>query len=131
VPDGLSSPQHANQYSGGAEPCEACAIARSGAAACADDPSLTGANVAIDSDVVVISGPRIVGQVVVPHQHVSGLEELPPPRRALVLAAIRRAAVAVGGGTSESQAQIVVSTESPASPSHVSFRVLPPDYSET
>ena len=81
----------------------------------------------VESDVVVISGPHIVGRVVVPQQHIGGLEELPMPARAQVLAAIRRAAEVVGARDPGSPARVVVSTDSPASASHVSFHVLPPD----
>ena len=47
----------------------------------------------------MISGPRITGQLIVPRQHIGGLEELSLPRRAQVLAAIRRATAAVGSGS--------------------------------
>ena len=80
----------------------------------------------VESDVAVISGPNISGRVVVPHQHIGGLEELSLPSRAQVLAAIRRAAELVGASDPESPAQVVVSTDSPASVSHISFHVLPP-----
>ena len=123
---GLGSPQHADQHSSDAERCEACAVARSGAAG-GIGSWLAGATVTVDTDVVVISGPRIAGQVIVPRQHIGGLEELPLPRRAQVLAAIRRAAAVVGAGEPRSPARVVVSTDSPASASHVCFHVLPPD----
>ena len=123
---GLGSPQHADQHSADAERCEACAVARSGAAR-GVGPWLAGATVTVEADVVVISGPRIAGRVIVPRQHVGGLEELPLPRRAQVLAAIRRAAGVVGAGEPRSPVRVVVSTDSPASASHVCFHVLPPD----
>lgn len=126
MPQGLSSPEREDQQSDDAGPCEACAVASSGAAR-GVGPWLAGATVTVESDVVVISGPLIPGRVVVPHQHVGGLEELPLPRRAQVLAAIRRAAGVVGGRDPRSPARVVVSTESPASASHVCFHVLPPD----
>ena len=122
----VGSPQHADEHSSEAERCEACAVARSGATG--DVGSwLAGATVTVDTDVVVISGPRIAGQVIVPRQHVGGLEELSLPRRAHVLAAIRRATAAVGAGEPRSPARVVVSTDSPASASHVCFHVLPSD----
>ena len=126
MPQGLSSPEREDQHSDDAALCEACAVARSGAAH-GVGPWLAGATVTVESDVVVISGPLIPGRVVVPHQHIGGLEELPLPRRAQVLAAIRRAAGVVGAGDPRSPARVVVSRESPASASHVCFHVLPPD----
>jgi hypothetical protein len=122
----VGSPQHADERSSDAERCEACAVARSGAAGGVGS-WLAGATVTVDTDVVVISGPRIAGQVIVPRQHIGGLEELSLPRRAQVLAAIRRAAAVVGTGEPRSPARVVVSTDSPASASHVCFHVLPSD----
>jgi hypothetical protein len=86
---------------------------------------LVDATVTSGTDVVVISGPRITGQLIVPRQHISGLEELSLPRRAQVLAAIRRATAAVGAGAPLSPPRVVVSTDSPASASHICFQVLP------
>jgi hypothetical protein len=126
VQHGLSSPQRADQYSGGAGGCEACAVACSGAVS-GVGAWLSGAEVTVESDVVVISGPRIAGRVVVPHEHIGSLEELPLPRRALVLAAIRRVAAVVGAGDPRALTRVVVSTDSPASASHVCFHVLPTD----
>jgi hypothetical protein len=120
------SPRHADQHASDAEPCEACAVARSGAAG-GIGAWLAGATVTVDRDVVVISGPRLAGQLIVPRQHIGGLEELPLPRRAQVLAAIRRAAAAVGDGAPLSPPRVVVSTDSPATASHVCFQVLPSD----
>ena len=120
----VGSPQHADQDSSDAERCEACAVARSGAAGGVGS-WLAGAEVTVETDVVVISGPRIAGQVIVPRQHIGGLEQLSLPCRARVLAAIRRAAAAVGTGELRSPARVVVSTDSPASASHVCFHVLP------
>jgi hypothetical protein len=122
----VGPPVRAGQRSSDAERCEACAVARSGAAGGVGS-WLAGATVTVDTDVVVISGPRIAGQVIVPRQHIGGLEELPPPRRAQVLAAIRRAAAAVGTEEPRSPARVVVSTGPPASASHVCFHVLPSD----
>jgi hypothetical protein len=126
VQQGVGSPQPVDRHSSDAEQCEACAVARSGAA-CDLGSWLAGATVTVDTDVVVISGPRIAGQVIVPRQHIGGLEELPLPRRAQVLAAIRRAAAVVGTRELRSPTRVVVSTDSPASASHVCFHVLPPD----
>ncbi len=123
---GLAPPERADQYSADAGACEACAVARSGAA-CGVGPWLDGATLTVETDVVVISGPQIAGRMIVPHQHIRGLEELPLPGRAQVLAAIRRAAGMLGAGDPWSPARVVVSTESPASVSHVCFHVLPPD----
>jgi hypothetical protein len=124
VQEEVGSPQHADQHSSDAERCEACAVARSGAAG-GVGAWLAGAMVTVDTDVVVISGPPIAGQLIVPRQHIGGLEELSLPRRAQVLAAIRRAAAAVGTGGPRSPARVVASTDSPASASHVCFHVLP------
>ncbi len=122
----VGSPQAPDRHSSDAERCEACAVARSGAAG-GIGSWLAGATVTVGTDVVVISGPRIAGQLIVPRQHIGGLEELPLPRRAQVLAAIRRAAAAVGAGEPQSPSRVVVSTDSPASASHVCFQVLPSD----
>ena len=122
----VGSPQHADQHSSDAERCEACAVVRSGGAGNVV-PWLAGATVTVDTDVAVIIGPGIAGQVIVPRQHIGGLEELSLARRAQVLAAIRRAAAVVGAGEPRSPARVVVSTDSPASVSHVCFHVLPSD----
>ncbi len=127
--DGRGSPERAEEDSTGDGPCDACAVAESGAAA-GDGPWLTDAEVAVESDVFVLSGPLISGRVVVPHEHIGGLEELSTLRRGQVLAAIRRAAAVVGEADPRSPARVVVSTASPASPSHVSFHVLPPDHQD-
>ena len=120
------APQHADQPSSDAERCEACAVARTGAAG-GIGSWLAGATVTVGTDVVVISGPPIAGRLIVPRQHIGGLEELSLPRRAQVLAAIRRAAAAVGAGERLSPPRVVVSMDSPASASHVCFKVLPSD----
>ena len=61
------------------------------------DAKCGGAYVAedVDEDVVVISGPELDGLVVVPRQHIGGLEELSDLPRAHVLAALRRATQSV------------------------------------
>jgi hypothetical protein len=126
VQHGLGSQEHVEQHSADAERCLACDVARSGAASDVG-AWLAGATVTVEADVVVISGPRISGRVIVPRQHIGGLEELPLARRAQVLAAIRRAAGVLGTGEPWSPARVVVSTDSPASASHVCFHVLAPD----
>jgi hypothetical protein len=127
VQHGLGSPPHADRHSAETEKCEACAVARSGAA-CGVVPWLNGATVTVEAAVILISWPRIAGRLIVPRHHIGGLEELPLARRAEVLAAIRRASGVVGLEEPPSaQARVIVSTDSPASASHVCFRVLPPD----
>jgi len=79
----------------------------------------------VDEDVVVFSGPELDGLVVVPRQHVGGLEELPDLRRARVLAALRRATRSVRERNPGSVTRVVVMTDPPASEGHVSFHVLP------
>src|SRR5579863_609122 len=69
--------------------CSSCALAGS-----ADQSArLTAGYVAeaIDEEAVVVSRPGLEGLMVVPRQHISGLDELPGPRRARLLAALRRA----------------------------------------
>ena len=122
----VGPPQRADPHSSDAERCEACAVARAGAVG-GVGAWLAGATVTVDTDVVVISGPRIAGQLIVPLQHIGGLEELSLPGRAQVLAAIRRAAAEVGAGEPPSPPRVVVSADSPASASHVCFQVLPSD----
>jgi hypothetical protein len=117
VQQGVGSPEEADEHSSDADPCEACAVARSGAAG-GTGSWLEGATVTTGTDVV---------EIIVPREHVGGLEELPLPRRAQVLAAIRRAAAAVSTGEPPPPPQVVVSTDSPASASHVCFLVLPAD----
>jgi hypothetical protein len=126
VQQGVGSPEEADEHSSDADPCEACAVARSGAAG-GTGSWLEGATVTTGTDVVEIIGPLIAGRLIVPREHVGGLEELPLPRRAQVLAAIRRAAAAVSTGEPPPPPQVVVSTDSPASASHVCFLVLPAD----
>ncbi len=78
-----------------------------------------------DSDVLVTSGPEFAGMVVFPRSHVGGLEELPIPQRAKVLAAVRRATRSVGQENPWSTPRIVVRTDLPASEGHMCFHVLP------
>ena len=109
----------------GAEPCEACELVRSESSR-GTSTWLTGTTVVAQADVLVISGPGIAGQIVLPRDHVGSLEELAIPRRAQVLAAIRAATTTVAPKGSE-PARVVASKDPPASASHLCFRVLPPD----
>jgi hypothetical protein len=80
----------------------------------------------IDEQVVMFTAPEHDGLVVTPRQHVGGLEELPIPRRALVLAALRRAVRTVEARNPQSAgARVVVLTDLPASEGHVCFQVVP------
>jgi len=126
VQHGLGSPPHADQHTGETKECEACGVARSGAADGAGT-WVDGATVTPEPDVVLIQGPRISGRLVLPRQHIAGLDELPLPGRAQVLAAIRRAAGTVRGAEPSSSPRVVISTDPPASASHVCFHVLPPE----
>jgi hypothetical protein len=80
---------------------------------------------AVDEDVVVLSSPGLVGLVVIPRHHVSGLEELPLPQRAHVLAALRRVSLSIGEEFDGSAPSVVVTTDPPASGGHVCFQVVP------
>jgi hypothetical protein len=79
----------------------------------------------IDGDVIVISGPELDGLVVVPRQHVGGLDELSQLCRAHVLAALRRATRSVLERNTGSETTVVVITDPPASEGHACFQVLP------
>jgi len=79
----------------------------------------------IAEDIVVISCPGLDGLVVVPRQHIGGLEELSALRRAHVLAAIRRATRSVLERNPGSETRVVVMTDPPASEGHACFHVLP------
>ncbi len=79
----------------------------------------------VNEDVVVISGPELDRLLVVPRQHIAGLEELSVPDRAHLLAALRRAAQSVEARNPSSAARVVVMTELPASESHVCLHVAP------
>jgi diadenosine tetraphosphate (Ap4A) HIT family hydrolase len=105
--------------------CQSCAIAQSVAGDGAR--SAAGAYVVEDvyEDVVVISGPELDGLVVVPRQHIGGLEELSDLPRAHVLAALRRATQSVRDRNPGSVTRVVVMNCPPASEGHVCFHVLP------
>jgi hypothetical protein len=79
-----------------------------------------------NEDVIVLNEPELHGLVVVPCQHVSGLDELSDRGRARVLAALRRATQSVLIENPESSTTMVsVITEPPASEGHACFQVLP------
>lgn len=78
-----------------------------------------------DEDVLVIGGPVSGGLIIVPRSHVGGLEELPIPQRAKLLAAVRRAAVSVRKENPWSTPRIVARANLPASEGHMTFHVLP------
>ena len=84
----------------------------------------------VDDDVVVISGPEIDGLVVIPRQHIDGIEELTVLGRAHLLAALRRVTQSVQERNPGSATSIVVMTDPPATKDHVWFSVAPSD-SET
>jgi diadenosine tetraphosphate (Ap4A) HIT family hydrolase len=63
--------------------------------------------------------------VVIPRHHVGGLEELPLPQRARVLAALRRLTVSIEAEDHGSDPGVVVTTDPPASNGHVCFQILP------
>ena len=104
--------------------CDSCAIAKWAAGEMTQSVAAYTAE-DVDEDVVVISGPELVGLVVVPRQHVGGLEELSDLRRAHVLAALRRATRSVRDKNPGSVTRVVVMTGPPASEGHVCFHVLP------
>ena len=104
--------------------CRSCAIAQQVA-----DPSTRRITpyVAkdVDEDVVVVSGPELDGFVVIPRQHIGGLEDLPLAPRAHVLAALRRVTLLVQESNPGSAAAVIVMTDLPASEDHVCFQVVP------
>ena len=104
--------------------CRTCAIAQQLAADDQQDRSAY-VSVDVDEDVVVISGPQLAGLVVVPRRHISGLDELPDPDRAHVLAALRRATRSVLERNPGSATTVVVTTDAPASEGHACFHVAP------
>jgi hypothetical protein len=79
----------------------------------------------VDEELLVVSAPGLVGLVVIPSHHLSGLEELPPPQQARVLAALRRVSASVGAECHGSVPRVVVTTAPPASRGHVGFHVAP------
>jgi len=104
--------------------CCSCAIAR-WVAGQSTRPVAAYVAEAVDDEAVVISGPGVDGLVVVPRQHISGLEELSISRRAHVLAALRLATRSISDRNPRSTSRVVVMTDPPASRGHVCFQVLP------
>jgi hypothetical protein len=80
---------------------------------------------AIDDDVVVIREPELDGLVVIPRQHIGGINCLSVPGRARLLAALRRVAQSVRERHPGSATRIVVMTDAPATEGHVCFHVTP------
>ena len=129
---GLDRPQTPNESvrTLPAEPCQTCAVAHqlagqstSGGAGCV--AKVVDEDAVVVEDAVVMSGPQLGGLIVLPRRHVSGLEELPPPRRARVLAALRHATRLVRDANQGAASRVVVMTDPPASVGHVCFHVLP------
>lgn len=104
--------------------CRSCAVAQWVAG---DSTRSEGSYVAedVDENVVVIRGPDFDGLVVVPRQHISGIWELPVPRRARLLAALQRATRSVRERYPGMATSVVVMTDPPASEGHACFHVLP------
>ena len=100
--------------------CGSCTTAQRAA-----DPRSRRPSEHVDEGFFLISGPDLDGWVVVPRPQISGLEELPIPHRASVLAALRRAARSVRIRYPWAMPTIVVRTDLPASEGHVCFQVLP------
>jgi hypothetical protein len=104
--------------------CRSCAIAQWAADLSTRSVARYVAEI-VDEDVVVISGPELDGLLVVPCQHIGGLEELSVPGRGHLLAALRRASLLVQERNSGSATRVVVMTGPPASEAHVCFHVVP------
>ena len=85
----------------------------------------------VDDDVVVISEPELDGFVVIPRQHIGGLEDLSVLGRAHLLAALRRVTQSVQERNPGSATRIVIMTDPPATKDHVCFRVAPSDSEES
>ncbi len=77
----------------------------------------------VDDDVVVIRGPELDGLVVIPRQHIGGLEGLSVLARAHLLAALRRVTQSVKERNPGSATRIVVMNDAPATEDHVCFHV--------
>jgi hypothetical protein len=104
--------------------CRSCAIAQWAAGHGTGSEAVYVAE-DVDEDAVVISGPELDGLVVMPRQHIGGLEELSVLRRAHVLAALQRATRWVLERNPGSGTTVVVMTDPPASQGHACFHVLP------
>ncbi len=104
--------------------CRSCAMAQEVAG---NSTGSTATYVAedVDENVVVISGPEFEGLVVVPRQHISGLDELSVHGRAHLLAALRRATRSVLEMNPGTSTRVVVMTDPPGSEGHACFQVLP------
>ena len=81
--------------------------------------------VANDVDDVVISEPALDGLMVIPRQHIRGLEDLSVHGRAHLLAVLRRVTQSVRERNPGSSTRIVVTTDAPATQDHVCFHVAP------
>jgi len=79
----------------------------------------------IDDDVVAIREPDLEGLVVIPRQHISGINGLSVLGRANLLAALRRVAQSVQERNPGSATRILVMTDAPATEDHVCFHVTP------
>jgi diadenosine tetraphosphate (Ap4A) HIT family hydrolase len=99
--------------------CRSCAIAQR----VADRDVRRGVSY-VDEDVVVISGSDVVGPVVIPRQHVGGLEELSVAHRAHVLATLRRLTQSVRELHPGAEVRVVVLTDLTISTGHVCFQLV-------
>ena len=105
-----------------AEECRSCVIAQR----VTDDGMRSVAPyVANDVDDVVISEPALDGLMVIPRQHIRGLEDLSVLGRAHLLAVLRRVTQSVRERNPGSSTRIVVTTDAPATQDHVCFHVAP------
>lgn len=122
---GQGLPRAAREGATLAGECQSCAMAQLVAGRGTQNATAAHVAVDVDDDVVVMSGPELDGLVVVPLQHIGGLEELSDLPRAHVLAALRRATQWVLEANPGSVTRVVVMTGPPASQGHVCFHVLP------
>jgi hypothetical protein len=104
--------------------CRCCAIAES---VTGNGTRTEDAYVAVDVDLnaLVVRMPDSDGLLVLPRQHVSGLEELSVPPRAHVLAALQRATQLILERNPGLATRVVVTTDPPASEDHACYLVLP------
>jgi len=72
----------------------------------------------------MISGSGLDGLVVVPRQHIGGLEDLPAAHRACILATLRRVTQSLQERNPGSTARIVALTDLRSSKGHVCFQVV-------
>ncbi len=108
----------------GTEDCRSCEIVRM---ATGGDTRAVATYVleTADDEAVIVSGPGIRGLIIVPRNHISGLEELPPARRSHLLAAVRRASRSLGDTAPDSTSRVAVLHDPPGSEDHVCFHVVP------